>query len=84
MTGDFEIHPAGTAERLRRLAIIGPAAADLLDEESQLIFELETVDGEFDPANPCSCSAKETYETMKTLAAHLRALCGAASGAGHG
>jgi hypothetical protein len=73
-SGGFETHPAGTAERLRRLNIIGPAAADLLEEEAKLILESETTNGEFD-ASEIGQGAKETYETFITLAAHLRALC---------
>lgn len=69
---DFEVHPRGTAERLRRLGIIGPMAAALLESEASLILECETVNGEW-PAD--AADAREAYETIATIAAHLRALC---------
>ena len=71
---DFEIHPVGTAERLRRLGILGPMAADLLESQANDIHENETVNGEWGD-DVFSQDAKEAHETFSTVAAHLRALC---------
>ena len=73
---DFEKHPVGTAERLRRLGIIGPMAADLLESQANDIHENETVNGEWGD-DVFSRDAKEAHETFATVAAHLRALCAA-------
>jgi len=73
-TDDFEIHPVGTAERLRRLGILGPMAADLLESQANDIHENETVNGEWGD-DVFSQDAKEAHETFATVAAHLRALC---------
>jgi hypothetical protein len=70
---DFEIHPVGTAERLRQLGIIGVRAAELLEEEAKLLFESHKICGietwiEDDPT-------KEVYDEFLATAGYLRALC---------
>jgi hypothetical protein len=71
---DFETHPVGTAERLRRLGVIGPMAAELLESQANDIQEGETVNGEWGD-DVFSQDVKEACETLAAVAAHLRVLC---------
>lgn len=70
---DFETHPVGTAERLRRLGVIGVRAAELLEEFADELKESETFNGEW-PSDEIS-DARQAYDEWMATAATLRALC---------
>ena len=71
---DFEVCPVGTQERLRRLAIIGPQAAGMLEE---LAEELKNSEGLGDdwPDDPEGSAAQATHDEWIATAAWLRSLC---------
>lgn len=67
-----ELHPVGTAERLRRLGVIGTRAAELLEAEAQALKESRTIDGEWPEEE---AEVREVYDDWIATAGYLRALC---------
>jgi len=70
---DFEIHPVGTAERLRRLGVIGVRAAELLEEFADELKQSETINGEWPEED--TYNARANYDEWTATAGYLRALC---------
>lgn len=70
---DFETHPIGTAERLRRLGVIGVSAAEILEGLAQDLKDSETINGEWPEED--EFNARADYDEWTATAGFLRALC---------
>lgn len=70
---DSEIHPAGTAERLRQFSIIGAHTAEILEEMAQDLKDSETINGEWPIEDQYNVHAD--YDDWTATAGYLRALC---------
>jgi hypothetical protein len=74
MTGDFETHPVGTAERMHQMGVVGVRAAEIIEGIAQDLKDSETIDGEWPDED--TYNAHKEYDELITIAGHLRALCG--------
>jgi hypothetical protein len=70
---DVETHPAGTAERLRQLGVIGVRAAEIIEEVAQGLKDSESIGGEW-PEEDIG-GAHADYDEWTATAGFLRALC---------